>query len=509
MATDFEKLVENAYDGLKSSEAAFKQWGGAPLPEHLRGEDNYPLRFRMCWDAAVRAAVQVIRHSIAFHPEKVFTNSIDKDAREIGQWAAAMIEADVNLWMRGEPPVDASVRCEKPYLPAGSAGEAAHSIIAAMGYLGDGSILDKQGMVATLHEGLKAVYRLAEELSYVATERDAARQQVSSQTTDEYNQNVNMKERDRRIHAMLTEADIASTVDGKPVVLEDRVKIAVEQRDEAAEKADRNSKAYLRDVDKLLTDLDVKIESFGGGLFSLVCNKINRLAEQRDEAKAKFKEDSVNAVYNQRELCHQLLTEAGVQDAKLPLQNRVQGLIGQRDGLENKLAECHDLLGSECVSINFSSINRSLDSCNIPIADSDHQPNNVAERVKILAEQYGELMEHHNRATAATFSEKKTRVKYQDIVYKLCSFVDSITGRHVSRGTGTTVDTVLGVLDEAWQTLRRGRTEHIDRDLLSIALAEMIDRHRRESILHFVFWAAPGECVKCGRCCVPGGCSCR
>lgn len=447
MGTDFEKLIDSAYEALASSDNAYKNWSRTPCTDEIRRD--LPLRFRRCWDTAIKAAIQVIRHSIAFHPEKVFTNSIDRDAREIGQWAAAMIEADVNLWMRGEPPVDASVRCEKPYLPAGPAGEAAHSIIAAMGYLGDGSILDKQGMVATLHEGLKAVYRLNEQWQGALKEHETLAQQRDSQT-------------------------------------------------------------YLSDLNKLLADLGVEIPpAFGGGLFSLVCNKINRLAEQRDEAKAALKSDSVNAVYNQRELCHQLLTEAGVQDAKLPLQNRVQGLIGQRDGLENKLAECHDLLGSECVSINFSSINRSLDSCNIPIADSDHQPNNVAERVKILAEQYRELMEHHNRGTAATFSEKQTRIKYQDIVYKLCSFVDGITGRHVSRGTGTTVDTVLGVLNEAWQTLRRGRTEHIDRDLLSVALTEMIDRQRRESILHFVFWAAPGECVKCGRCCVPGGCSCR
>lgn len=371
MATDAEVFP------VESSENRFREWTTKPFPANLNDFKFDERHFHDCWDAAVKAVLNVIRHSVANHPRKVFENTIGKEGHEIGQWAAAMVYADVEMWMRGEIP--AGGRIEKPYLPSGPLGEAAHAILAAMGYLGECSILDKQGMIAVLHEGLRAVCKTYESVTEAG--EHALTINENCQRLAKYVQEIEsllsgakvphhfedgspvgpcgrvqllIKQRDnstnmiRDVHALLSEADIATCVDGKPVGFVDRVRIAVEQRDEARDVGTRDSMTYLRDIDKLLTDLKVEFPSHGGGLFSLVCNKINRLAEQRDEAKAKWNEDAVNGLYNQRRLCHQLLDEYGIakdNDSQgLPLQNRIQLLQRERDDAHRALEDIKSFL---------------------------------------------------------------------------------------------------------------------------------------------------------------------
>lgn len=50
--------------------------------------------------------------------------------------------------------------------------------------------------------------------------------------------------------------------------------------------------------------------------------------------------------------------------------------------------------------------------------------------------------------------EKQVRLKYQKLVYDLCSVFDKFEGRHISRGTGTTIDELVPKTTKALRVLR-------------------------------------------------------
>lgn len=47
-------------------------------------------------------------------------------------------------------------------------------------------------------------------------------------------------------------------------------------------------------------------------------------------------------------------------------------------------------------------------------------------------------------------AEKESRIKYQDIVYALCSEMDRYFNRSVTRGEGTTIETLLSSVESIW-----------------------------------------------------------